>query len=187
MALPSHSDPFDPKRPSKTPHRRRRATVDPSCLSRPRPGRTAERRSSLPLKKSVQFAERSELCLFELPPPSDARWYDGRDHQRFKRERKSDVASFRLRRRMRAFVDGQEDGGSCFVGLEQLLSSKVMMETQLARRNVIQSVLLEQNHQRAFGLWDPDRIAFVSGSLSAGAFEWAQKRGRFQEMAKCME
>mmetsp|Transcript_2257 Transcript_2257/g.4936 ORF Transcript_2257/g.4936 Transcript_2257/m.4936 type:complete len:164 (+) Transcript_2257:829-1320(+) len=162
-----------------------------------------ERRPSLPLK-SVQFSAFSEVRVFENPRVV-TKWYTGQDHQRFKRERISDVVSFRQRSsRSRG---GRQDNGNansnnncgqqqatppssgscCPVGLEQLLSTKGMLEAHSSRKLVIQSVLIEQNRQRTFGYRDPDSIAFLSLKLSANAFEGAQKRGKFQEMAKFME
>mmetsp|Transcript_25426 Transcript_25426/g.40006 ORF Transcript_25426/g.40006 Transcript_25426/m.40006 type:complete len:223 (-) Transcript_25426:199-867(-) len=184
--------------------RRRRATVDTPCLTRPYTKPRMERRPSLPLK-SVQFSELSEVRVFENPRIV-TKWYTGQDHQRFKRERISDVVSFR--QRSSRSPGGRQDNGNansnnkssgqqqatppssgscCPVGLEQLLSTKGMLEAHSSRKLVIQSVLIEQNRQRTFGYRDPDSIAFLSLKLSANAFEGAQKRGKFQEMAKFME
>ena len=70
------------------------------------------------------------------------------------------------------------------VGLEQRISTKGLLEAHSNRKIVIQSVLSEQHRQRSFGFQDPNQIAILSVQLSAEAFEGAQKRGKFQEMAK---
>lgn len=174
------------KRESKTPHRR--ATVDTTCLSRPKPKH--ERRLSLQLKKNVQFSELSEVCVFDQPTPSK-RWYTGEDHQRFKRERISDVVSFREQARSKsrnvAASPPAQEAQCCPVGLEQLLSTKGMLEAHSNRKVAIKSVLIEQYRQRSFGFRDPDQIAILSFRLSAEALEGAMKRGKFQEMAKFMD
>lgn len=175
----SFSDVYNLKRESKTPHRR--ATVDAPCLTRPKP--RVERRRSLPLKKSVQFSGMSEVCVFEPCPSKE--WYTGEDHERFKRERISDVVSFRERSRRQSA--NPASGSCCPVGLEQLLSTKGMLEAHSNRKIVIKSVLIEQNRQRTFGFRDPHQIAILSVRLSTEAFKGAQKRGKFQEMAKFME
>lgn len=212
------------KRQSKTPHRRR-ATIDaaPSYhhLSRGgggfahannMPRMMMHRRLSLPIKKSVQFSELSEVCVVEHDPTQ--RWYTGEDHRRFKRERFSDVVSFREQQQQRqsqsiAAAAARDDrapsvaapppppppavvvvamdpstGAGCPVGLEQLLSSRAMAEAHSNRKIAIRSILLEQNRQRAYGFRDPDQIAFLSIRLTATAHEGAQKRGKFQEIAK---
>jgi hypothetical protein len=148
------------------------------------------RRLSLPARKAVQFSELSEVCVVEHN--ASERWYTGEDHQRFKRERLSDVVAFREQssRESSANTPAQPAETSsvlrCPVGLEQLLSRKAMVEAHSQRKIVIRSVLLEQNRQRAYGLRDPDQIAYISVSLSSNAFDGAQKRGKFQEMAKFM-
>mmetsp|Transcript_14623 Transcript_14623/g.31807 ORF Transcript_14623/g.31807 Transcript_14623/m.31807 type:complete len:184 (-) Transcript_14623:184-735(-) len=181
MAL-SISDAYKPKRESKTP--RRRATVDTPCLGLARPKQKMQRRLSLPLKKSVQFSELSEVCVFEPSPTK--RWYSDEDHHRFKRERISDVVSFReqSRQNMGASINPPSASPCCPVGLEQLLSTEGMLEAHSNRKTVIQSVLREQNRQKFFGVQDPVKMAFLSFRLSAEALEGAQKRGKFQEMAK---
>lgn len=155
-----------------------------------------QRRLSLQTK-SVQFSNLSEVCVFEPSPTK--RWYTGEDHKRMKRERVNDVVAFRDQARRKdqgppssgpassAPSSPTSAGSSCPVGLEQLLSTKAMFEAHSNRKIVIKSVLLEQNRQRSFGFQDPDQIAFISVQLTTQAFEGAQKRGKFQEMAKFME
>ncbi|KAL3816329.1 hypothetical protein ACHAXA_008400 [Cyclostephanos tholiformis] len=205
---------YNPKRNMKTPHRRssdnhRRATVDNASLSRPPiphelSGLTRPmRRHSLQEKKSVQFSSLSEVCLVEHHGPSFAysSWYNGLDQLRFKRERMSDVLSFRNKSRK---TTAQEDDSAasaaskgpchpttvrpespcCPVGLEQLLSKGSSHEAQSRRRIVIQTVLLEQHRQRIFGYKDPDKIAFLYERATADSLQGAQRRGKFQEMAK---
>lgn len=179
MAL-SISDAYRPKRVSKKAHRR--ATVDTPCLARPK--QKLVRRFSLPLK-SVQFSEMSEVFVFE--PSTVKRWYTCEDHQRMKRERVSDVVSFRVQARQKKSARPESAGACCPVGLEQLLSTKAMYEAHSNRKIVIHSVLQEQNLQRSFGYQNPDKIALLSYKLSAQAFAGAQKRGKFQEMAKFIE
>lgn len=208
------------KRQSKTPHRRR-ATIDaaPSYhhLSRGgggfahannMPRKMMHRRLSLPVQKSVQFSELSEVCVVEHDPTQ--RWYTGEDHRRFKRERFSDVVSFREQQQQQqrsqsiaaaaardqrypsdappppAVMADPSTGAGCPVGLEQLLSSRAMAEAHSNRKIAIRSILLEQNRQRAYGFRDPDQIAYLSIRLTATAHEGAQKRGKFQEIAKLM-
>mmetsp|Transcript_26857 Transcript_26857/g.45780 ORF Transcript_26857/g.45780 Transcript_26857/m.45780 type:complete len:190 (-) Transcript_26857:176-745(-) len=177
-----------PKRESKKVHRR--ATIDTPYHSRPK--QVIQRRPSLPLKKSVQFSMRSEVCVFESSPTK--KWYTTQDHARFKRERISDVVSFRERSRSREQGADRQSanpatgaGSCCPVGLEQLLSTRGMLQAHSNRKVVIQSVLIEQSRQRSYGIRDPDQIALLSVKLSEEAFEGAQKRGKFQEMAKFVE
>ena len=160
--------------------RRRRATIDTptSCmaqLGRPKPNKPRRR-------ASVEFSELSEVCVVE--PSSYKRWYNGEDQQRFKMERTVDVVSIREMSKQPMAYSAEEGESSCPIGLEQLLSSRGMMATISTRKIVIKSVLLEQTRQRTFGLRDPHQIASVSERLSAEAFEGAQSRGKFQEMAK---
>jgi hypothetical protein len=72
----------------------------------------------------------------------------------------------------------------CPVGLEQLLSKGSSKESALRRKIVIQTVLIEQHRQRTIGYYDPDKIAKLTHSITVDSFLSAQKRGRFQEMAK---
>lgn len=192
MAL-SITDAYKPK--SKTPRRSRRATVDTPCglaTARASMKPRMERRLSLQTK-AVQFSQTSEVCVFEPSPTK--RWYTGEDHKRMKRERVNDVVAFRDQARRgpappsssSAPSSPVSEGASCPVGLEQLLSTKAMVEAHSNRKIVIKSVLLEQNRQRTFGFRDPDQLAFISVKLTTSAFEGAQKRGKFQEMAKFME
>jgi hypothetical protein len=83
----------------KTPHRRasglnRRSTFDTSSLSRPQDLKP-QWRYSLDEKKVVQFSSMSEICLTDLSSSISDSWYTGLGQQRFKRERISDVLSFR--------------------------------------------------------------------------------------------
>ena len=97
-SLTSKFPAYNPKRSSKMPHRR--ATIDVASPSSQRPciKPSIRRRLSLPpLRKSVQFSQLSEVCVIKLQPKKI--WYTGEDHQRFKRERISDVVSFRLQSR----------------------------------------------------------------------------------------
>ena len=77
--------------------------------------------------KSVSFDRRpNNVRSFEPPSyPSDQRWYTIKDHERFKRERLSDMISF------------HEGTAVCLVGLEQLF-----LETRNSKRVVVRSVLL---------------------------------------------
>ena len=70
------------------------------------------------------------------------------------------------------------------MGVEQLLSTKGAYEAAANRKQVIQSVLYEQNRQRLFGVYNPDQLAYLSVHMSAEALDGAVKRGKFQEMAK---
>lgn len=169
-----------------------RATVDTSSHSRPQE-LIPSRRHSLQEKKLVQFSAMSEVCLVEPCPSVSDSWYTGLDQQRFKRERISDVLSFR-RKPTKMTAEGTTSGGACHqgseecpccpVGLEQLLSKGSSHEAQSRRRIVIQTVLLEQHRQRVAGCRDPDKIAFLYERVTADSFKGAQRRGKFQEMAK---
>ncbi len=204
MAL-SIADAYNPKRggkrsspSSKTlPHRRATTeTCSPSFTTRPSlklSSSRVPRRMSMPhLKKNVQFSQLSEVCVIDQSSRS-SRWYTGEDQLRFKRERISDVVSFREQSRRQQCMKQppsplppppSSEGSSCPVGLEQLLSSKSVIDANSNRKIVIRSVLLEQNRQRVYGFQDPDSIAVVSVQLSAEALDGAVKRGKFQELAK---
>lgn len=178
---------YNPKRP-KMPHRR--ATIDsPIGASSSRPSIKPKRRLTLPLRKSVQFSHLSEVCVLENQEEKTKIWYTGEDHQRFKRERISDVVNFRAQSRQKMPAGGgpsnpSSPGPFCPIGIEQLLSTKGMVEACSSRKNVIQQVLLEQHRQRIYGFRDPDLIAIVSVKLSSNALDASMKRGKFQEMAK---
>jgi len=167
------------KKKSKRSHRR--LTVDASCLRQARP--LMERRPSLSAPRSVHFSERSEFCVFDTPPSKN--WYTAADHGRFKRERLLEIMSFR--KHWRKPGTNQFSGSCCPVGVEQLLSAKGMREDRSNRKIAIKSILLEQSRQRNLGFRDPDHIALLSIKLSSAAFRGAQKRGKFQEMAKLVE
>lgn len=172
-----------PKRPSKTPRRRatvdspslaktprRRATFDAPSLSRPTTRPTLAQRKSA----KVHFAELAELCFFESSPAPTS-WYTEEDRAKFKRERTADVASLRHRR------------VGCPVGLERLLDVREALRALLDRRTLVQTVLREQDRQRASGVRDPDEIALASCRWSAQDFRGAQERGKFQEIATFLE
>lgn len=179
-----------PKRKSKaSPIHRRRVTVDSPCLvSRPK----ISRRASLSdMPKNVQFSRTSEVCVIETSPTRTKQWYTGDDHRRFKKERITDVASLREQSRQKAPAASSAATNSfnppddtCPVGIEQLLSTKGAYEAAANRKQVIQSVLYEQNRQRLFGVHRPDQLAYLSVHMSAEALDGALKRGKFQEMAK---
>ena len=157
---------------------RRRCSICGPCAVRPI--RKSERRCSLPpSKKSVQFSEISEVCIVEMS--SDQKWYTGEDQLRFKRERASDLLSFSklATKNSTSAIDSL-----CPVGLEQFLSAKKLLAVKSSRKSVIKVVLLEQMRQRAFGFQDPDQIALLSTMESSEALIVAQKRAKFQEMAK---
>lgn len=171
----------------------RAATIDnsdmsASCRELMRPNETAQRRMSLPTKKSVTFSSMSSLVIFERHSPSPT-WYTNRDHQRFKQEIKRDIRSFR-----HGLSDQTEDLSApsidaiCPVGIEQhVFSPPDMLETSLLhRKTVAQSVLLEQRRQRVFGYHDPDEIASMCAGLTAKSSEEALLRGIFQESSKAL-
>jgi hypothetical protein len=196
MAL-SIWDAYKPKRNMKIPHRRasspqRRVTVDTSSLSWPQE-LTPQPRYSLQEKKVVQFSSMSEVCFVESSPSVSDSWYTSLDQRRFKLERISDVLSI-LRKSNNMTAEDTTSGAGCHpgweecpccpVGLEQLLSRGSSHEAQSRRRIVIQSVLLEQHRQRVVGCQDPHKIAFLYERATADSFKGAQRRGKFQEMAK---
>ena len=209
---------YNPNRSSKVPPRRRRASVPllTPCLSRPT---MSQRRHSMSsINKNVQFSAMSVVSFIE--PLSTKHWYSGSDHLRFRRERYSDIRTFRenLRRRgsgsmspamhstiqLKSPPDASSSASSschhnatcglppppptmydtCPVGIEQLLSPKSSQEVNANRRTVIHSVLFEQTRQKIHGVYNPDSLANLSERLSAEAMEGAQKRGKFQEIAK---
>lgn len=190
----------------------RRATFDIASLSSTPSLKNAQssRRHSMPIKKSVQFSSMATVRLIMPPPHSDdvaptSNWYNGQEHQQFKKERISDVLSIRRSAITRpaaaasssisttisspssfsssssATSSSSED---CPVGLEQLLSKGSSKESHDRRKFAIQTVLVEQHRQRTIGHYDPDNIARLSHSITVDSFLGAQKRGRFQEMAK---
>jgi len=152
------------------------------------------------------------VCLIKPPPHSDdvaptSNWYNSQEHQQFKKERISDVLSIRRSAVTRpaaaaasssinttisspsTFSSSSSSATSsssedCPVGLEQLLSKGSSKEALFRRKFVIQTVLVEQHRQRTIGHYDPDKIATLSHSITVDSFLGAQKRGRFQEMAK---
>mmetsp|Transcript_29955 Transcript_29955/g.62774 ORF Transcript_29955/g.62774 Transcript_29955/m.62774 type:complete len:183 (-) Transcript_29955:165-713(-) len=138
------------------------------------------RRSSMPImKKSVQFAETSEVKVVKA---SGINWYTLQDQERFKRERIIDL----LLVKKYAKSGSSRVLETCPVGLEQFLSSKRVRDTKSNRREVIRLVLMEQWRQRTAGVNDPEQLARLSLMKSAEASVVAQKRGKFQEMAKKM-
>jgi len=180
LAMPG-ADHARPKRPEQRPHRRR-ATVDASCLARPRP--RLVRRPSLPSLRSVRFSEFSQVCVFRgaAPrPPAADRWYTRADHARFKRDRVAEVRAFRGERA----DDAAEK--RCPVGVEQFLSAAALLAAHGDKRRVLRGVLREQHRQRASGLRDPERLAHLAAALSQAAARGALRRGKFQEMAKFVE
>ena len=190
----------------------RRATFDIASLSSTPSVKNAQssRRHSMPIKKSVQFSSMATVCLIKPPPHSDdvaptSNWYNSQEHQQFKKERISDVLSIRRSAVTRpaaaaasssinttisspsTFSSSSATSSSsedCPVGLEQLLSKGSSKEALFRRKFVIQTVLVEQHRQRTIGHYDPDKIATLSHSITVDSFLGAQKRGRFQEMAK---
>ena len=190
----------------------RRATFDIASLSSTPSVKNAQssRRHSMPIKKSVQFSSMATVCLIKPPPHSDdvaptSNWYNSQEHQQFKKERISDVLSIRRSAVTRpaaaaasssinttisspsTFSSSSATSSSsedCPVGLEQLLSKGSSKEALFRRKFVIHTVLVEQHRQRTIGHYDPDKIATLSHSITVDSFLGAQKRGRFQEMAK---
>jgi len=179
------SDWEEPEPPRKRPHRR--ATVDTSCLARPRP--RMKRRLSLPPPRSVRFAERSQVCVFRAgaPAPAAAWWYTRADQERFKRERVADVFAFRERAGGGDASPPAAPPACCPVGVEQFLSAAALREAHCDKRHVILGVLREQRRQREAGSRDPERLASLSVALSATAARGAWKRGKFQAMARFVE
>ena len=190
----------------------RRATFDIASLSSTPSVKNAQssRRHSMPIKKSVQFSSMATVCLIKPPPHSDdvaptSNWYNSQEHQQFKKERISDVLSIRrsaVTRPAAAAASSSinttisspstfssssvtySSSEDCPVGLEQLLSKDSSKESLFRRKFAIQTVLVEQHRQRTIGHYDPDKIAMLSHSITVDSFLGAQKRGRFQEMAK---
>jgi len=190
----------------------RRATFDIASLSSVKNVQSS-RRHSMPIKKSVQFSSMATVCLIKPPPHSDdvaptSNWYNSQEHKQFKKERTLDVLSIRRSAVTRpaaaaastssinttisspsTFSSSSSSATSsssedCPVGLEQLLSKGSSKESLFRRKFVIQTVLVEQHRQRTIGYYDPDKIAKLSHSVTVDSFLGAQKRGRFQEMAK---
>ena len=191
----------------------RRATFDIASLSSVKNVQSS-RRHSMPIKKSVQFSSMATVCLIKPPPHSDdvaptSNWYNSQEHQQFKKERILDVLSIRRSAVNRPAAAAAAASSSinmtisspstvssssswvtysssedCPVGLEQLLSKGSSKEALFRRKFVIQTVLVEQHRQRTIGHYDPDKIATLSHSITVDSFLGAQKRGRFQEMAK---
>ena len=174
----------------------------------------SSRRHTMPIKKSVQFSSMATVCLIKPPPHSDdvaptSNWYNSQEHQQFKKERILDVLSIRRSAVNRPAAAAAAASSSinttisspstvssssssvtysssedCPVGLEQLLSKGSSKESHDRRKFAIHTVLVEQHRQRTIGHYDPDKIATLSHSITVDSFLGAQKRGRFQELAK---
>ena len=186
------------------PHRRR-VTVDTPSFSRPLQCSRLPRRASLSsLSKNVQFSEMSEVCVIEKTSSTANDWYTIKDQRRFKKERLSDVVSFRREQRKMfnarrpspssaasassstATTNPIQEVDACPVGIEHLLSTKGAIDAQKHKKNVIRSIIQEQNRQKMYnkGYCNPDAIAILSVQLTAQALDGAINRGKFQEMAK---
>ena len=88
-----------PTKKKAAPHRRR-VTVDTPSFSRPLQCSRLPRRASLSsLTKNVQFSAMSEVCVIEKTSSTANDWYTIKDQRRFKKERLSDVVSFRREQR----------------------------------------------------------------------------------------
>ena len=184
------------------PHRRR-VTVDTPSFSRPlQCGRLPRRASLSSLTKNVQFSEMSEVCVIEKTSSTANDWYTIKDQRRFKKERLSDVVSFRREQRKMfnarrpspssatssasTITNPTQEVDACPVGIEHLLSTKGAIDAQTNKKNVIRSIIQEQNRQKMYnkGYCNPDAIAILSVQLTAQALDGAINRGKFQEMAK---
>lgn len=182
---------YNPKKESKRP--RRRVTVD--CLSstvdfhaQQHLGKMPRRRSDPSLaKKNVSFStEKSHVCVDRHSYDDLStveKWYSCDDQMRFKVDRTLDVHSFRKQAASVAKKVATTDV-MCPVGIEQFLSVKGAEIAKSNRKHVIQTVLLEQTRQRAFGFRDPDQLAFLAEQASTESMKGAQKRGKFQEMSR---
>ena len=143
----------------------------------------------------------SEVCVIEKTSSTANDWYTIKDQRRFKKERLSDVVSFR--REQRKMINARrptpsaavsssnvtnpiQEVDACPVGIEHLLSTKGAIDAQKHKKNVIRSIIQEQNRQKMYnkGYCNPDAIAILSVQLTAQALDGAINRGKFQEMAK---
>ena len=145
----------------------------------------------------------SEVCVIEKTSSTANDWYTIKDQRRFKKERLSDVVSFRREQRKMIYARRPsptpssaavlstatnliQEVDACPVGIEHLLSTKSAIDAQTNKKNVIRSIIQEQNRQKLYnkGYCNPDAIAILSVQLTAQALDGAINRGKFQEMAK---
>ena len=63
----------------------------------------------------------------------------------------------------------RSDRSVCKRGIEHLISREILRGMHQEKEGVIKAVLSEQKRQRALDIHDPQRIALVSSTNSAGA------------------
>lgn len=63
----------------------------------------------------------------------------------------------------------RSDRSVCKRGIEHLISPEILRGMQQEKEGVIQAVLSEQKRQRTLDIHDPQRIALISSTNSAGA------------------
>ena len=136
----------------------------------------------------VQFSKLSVVHVVE-PSYTKSSWYTADDYERFKKERTSDVVAIRLDHSRKKGPPKKRitptfEESICPIGIEQALSDRGILETLSSKKSVVKCVLLEQARQRTSGIQDPHQIASVSERLSEKVYERAQKRGKFQQMAR---
>mmetsp|Transcript_18624 Transcript_18624/g.35542 ORF Transcript_18624/g.35542 Transcript_18624/m.35542 type:complete len:183 (-) Transcript_18624:17-565(-) len=119
---------------------------------------------SAPKKIRVHFSETSTMATFEKSSDEEnqRKWSSSTDRKRFRHDQIADVL------RMRAVFEStpydkipHNELCRC-VGIESLMSTKLLERTLEHRANHLNVILFEQKCQRDMGVCDPDRLASIA-------------------------
>ena len=130
-------------------------------------------------RRSVHFSNEVRCKPIRYKTPAELRsvWYSSDERTELQGRTKKVVK--RLRRRPMSEEELLASKNESTRGVEHLLSSAALREMQQEQRDVVDAVVLLQEHWRLKGLpFDAGELAYTSRALSASARERARHLGR---------
>ncbi|KAL7466484.1 hypothetical protein ACHAXS_006784 [Conticribra weissflogii] len=132
---------------------------------------------STPKKLGVHFSETSTMAVFEKSSDEEnqRKWSSSADRKRFRYNQTVDVLRMRAVFESTPYDKIPYEGLCRCVGIENLMSAKLIQRTLEHRANHLNVVLFEQKCQRDMGICDPDRLALIAERHSKKASLRAHK------------
>ena len=130
-------------------------------------------------RRSVHFSNEVRCKPIRYKTPAELRsvWYSSDERTELQGRAKKVVK--RLRRRAMSEEELLASKNESMRGVEHLLSSATLREMQQEQRDVVDAVVLLQEHWRLKGLpFDAGELAYTSRALSASARERARHLGK---------
>mmetsp|Transcript_4288 Transcript_4288/g.8846 ORF Transcript_4288/g.8846 Transcript_4288/m.8846 type:complete len:194 (+) Transcript_4288:106-687(+) len=126
--------------------------------------------SPTPIKnRNVHFSQMSTMAEFEIftDEENKQKWTSSEDRKQFRRQQAADVLSMRRVFETTPYNEVPHEVLCHCIGIENLMSPKLIQRTLEHRANHTRIVLFEQRCQREMGEVDPERLASISEKHSS--------------------